>query len=95
MPSFFNFNDRRGGEIVTVRSVQNYRSKASTRFYWGRCDDKNATNQQCMEKRDCGKSFTAMFQLLCVLMVLAMAPTVVRAEERDHERGHDNDLTGA
>jgi hypothetical protein len=45
--------------------------------------------------RDCGKSFTIMFQLLSLLIVLAMAPTAMLAEERGHEPAHDNDLTGA
>jgi len=45
--------------------------------------------------RDCGVSFPNFFPLLVLLIALAAAPSVLFAQEADHEQSKANDPTGA
>jgi Glycosyl hydrolase family 26 len=79
MPSFSNFNDRRGSKIVTVRSVLTTTRELVPAFYVERFDDDYATHQQRMRERDRGKSFSVLCRLLSLFLALVVLPTVVVA----------------
>jgi hypothetical protein len=79
MPSSYNLNDRHGGKMLTVASVQNSDTETVPGCDVRQLRDNNAITQQLTPERNTGKSFTFIRSVLSLLMVLAVAPTMVLA----------------
>jgi hypothetical protein len=56
---------------------------------------KSTQTPQGMRSWDCGTSLLILCRLLALLMALVAAPTVVFAQEGDHDQSKANDPTGA
>jgi hypothetical protein len=80
MLSFAKLNNRNCGKMLTVTSVQN-------------CDDRksgnnSAINQRRMREQNPGTSFTVICRMFALILALAIAPTLVSAEEEEDPGGH-------
>jgi hypothetical protein len=74
---------RHCGSILTVASVQ---SRGVKRI--SNCDNRRFHDKEAawMQRHNPCRSFTILFWLLAFLMTLAVAPTVIFAEEGEHDR---------
>ena len=76
---------RHRGSILTVGSVHssNLTLMASDK---AKCHDKGAVNQHSIQRKRSSKAFTILCLMLALALTLAAAPTVLLAEEADHDR---------
>jgi hypothetical protein len=89
MPFFLKLNNPNCGKMLTVMSVQSSHDRKS--------ENNTAAKHRQTQEPNAGQLLTILCRLLALLLALAVAPTVVFAQEwdQDHEQGHANDPTGA
>jgi hypothetical protein len=75
---FPKLNNRNCGKMLTVTSVQDCDDRKS--------DDSTAIKQRGVQETNPGRAFTVTCRVLSVLVGLAVAPSLILAEDGDHDR---------
>jgi hypothetical protein len=75
-------------KMLRVESVHNREIKRARGCEIRHVNDKHTVNQQLQRKRSPDKSFTVLCWVFALFMALAIAPTVMSAEEGDDGGGY-------